>query len=250
MYGSLSRRSNMMKHMTGLLLGFLSTIIVFCGNVTWAEPIKFNYGEIPFGKSINEVLSLVDGAEIQADSASIGFLRNYQGYLEKHFNRGFYTSSGLGAELLGSVTKGYRVSYQGWENLLWIDLYFMKDYGTKDRGYKLFMVIKAEKNATGTREDVFKRYAKSIADVLKTDATVFYYPYQALSQNTLESGIVGEWRLPSTTVYLLLHGNTPDSIAPVIIYRSNSGWKEYLSACDKAEQAQKRAMEKKIKSDF
>lgn len=231
----------------------LVSVVIISSGFAYAEPIKFNYHEIPFGKPIGAVFNLVKGAEVvQKDSASIEFLLQYQGFLEKYFNKGFYTTAGQGAELLPLVTRVYRVSYKGWDDIRWVDLYFTKGHKAKDIDYRLFMVIKEERNpyATGSYEEVFKSFAKSIAEVLKTNPETFTYQYQAPSLEKPGPAAVGEWQLTSMKIYLLVHNEGTASGPPMIIYRSNQGWQQYLSACDKADQDRKAEIEKKIKRNF
>ena len=225
-------------------------IVLFPFNIMNATPLKFNYGEIPFGKSVNMVLNSVYGADIQKVSTNIEFLHNYQGFLEKYFNGGFYTASGQGAELLGQVIIVYRVTYKGWDNVAWIDLFFTKGYKAKDDDYGLFMVIKEEKNTSAPFEDVLKSYSAAITDVLKTRPQIIKYRYQIKPKDTPEPAIMGEWIMQAEQVFLLLHNEIIASSAPIIIYRNNQGWQKYLVACDTAEQERKRTIENKIKKNF
>jgi hypothetical protein len=244
------------KEMKQRMRGFYAILLALALSASHganAEPIKFNYNEIPFGKPMGTVFGMVKGAEVvQKDSADIGFLRYYQGFLERHFNKGFYTASGQGAELLPQITRAYRVSYTGWDSIFWIDLYFTKGYMAKDDDYRLFMVIKAERNlnTTASYKEVFDSYAKSITQILKTGPQTATYQYRMPSQEKPDPAIVGTWTPSSTKIYLLVHREGAAAGTPLIVYRNNRGWQQYLYSCDKAEQDRKTEIEKKIKRNF
>lgn len=234
------------------IVSIVSVVFTSWGS-SYAEPIKFNYHEIPFGKPIGFVFDLVKGADIvQKDSANIEFLLQYQGFLEKYFNNGFYTASGQGAELSSQITRVYRVSYKEWDDIHWVDLYFTKGFKAKDADYRLFMVIKEERNpsVTGSYDDVFKSYVKSVVDVLKNSPETFTYQYKTSSLEKAEPAAVGEWQLATMKIYLLVHNEGTSSGSPLIIYRNNQGWQQYLSALDKADQDRKAEIERKIKRNF
>jgi hypothetical protein len=239
----ISVRTNARLFFIILLAGLVSFV-----NIVYAEPAKFNYGAIPFGQSREAVLKLLEGAEVN-NWASIEELGHYTGFL-KFFNEGLYTDPlGLGVRFLEGVIESYSISYKGWDNLDTIDLYFTKGYKAKDSDYTLFMVVKEQKHANGSYEDVFKDVEKTITNALKTTGKRFHGKYQVLNQ-AAEPASVEVWELQTTSIFLLVHNDIFFSSKPIIIYRNNKGWQKYLSACNKADRENRKATEKKNKPDF
>ena len=73
-----------------VLLSF--AIAVNAQDQTVQEPIMFKYGQIPFGKSIDEVLTLLQGAIVTGgDDVSIDTIGEYGGLLE-YFEGGIYST--------------------------------------------------------------------------------------------------------------------------------------------------------------
>lgn len=220
------------------------------GNPPLVEPFTFTYGKIPFGKGIDEVLKLVEGASVELDkNVSASFISEYG--LEQ-FDMGIYTWMGMNSYLNNSLAKSYTVRYDGWENISQIELFFTRSFEVED--YTLIMVNKTQKMSVGAYENIYNGLKKTIINALgnikPTEFTVKWQDSDMKMNNTYLPGIVGLWKTQSQNVFLLVRKNIFNAAHPTIVYVSVSGWSKYLSACKKYEAEKKKKEEDSIKADF
>lgn len=219
------------------------------------EPSKFNFGSIPYGKPMEEVLKMVEGAKVwEGDYVSIETIGNYEG-LSSYFAGGLYTIMGLGTYFNSNVVKKYTATYDKWDNIDKINLYFVKKFGSKEP-YTLFLVRKFLKAPEGRYENIFNGMKSSITKKIGVAPEVFKVKYQTDSmkaKHTYEPSFFGVWTLEYSKVFLLVASSFYRTRRPEILYLSNNGWKNYLDSIDAYEIYVKRKEEnksKKMTDDF
>jgi len=224
-------------------------------------PSKFNFGTIPFGKPIEEVLGTVEGASVSEDDhADFSDVGAYEGVTSRHFPDGIYTTGGIGCDkrLNSNVVKKYDVCYSGWDNIASISLYFCRRYNTDDP-YTLFMVEKTLKELDGPFRSSFKSLAKTITGQMNVDPDTretSYQTFQMLALGTSpDPAIYGVWRSEGQKVILLVRpGYIPETTdPPTILYISVSGCRTYLAACkdyDDSKQQEQEGKAGKAGGDF
>lgn len=227
------------------LVLFSFAIAVNAQDQTVQEPIMFNYGQIPFGKSIDEVLTLLQGAIVTGgDDVSIDTIGEYEGLLE-YFAGGIYSRWGFESYLNSKLVKKYSVTYEAWANIKWINIYFFKEFGV-DSGYVLFLVKKVLKAPAGSYENVFKGMKTTITKTVKIEPKVFQVKYQSFvlkASYSYEPAYMGIWKTKYSKVFLLVHNDLWTSGDPELLYVDNKGWDKYLRSCNAY------ALEKKRKEE-
>ena len=144
---------------------FLDSILFSQETNLNSTPFTFKFGQIPFGKPMEEVLKLVEGASVKEDEdVDISFIGDYN--LNSEFSGGMYSILGMGSYFTSSVTKLYKVEYDKWENINQIRLYFVKSFGKDKNDYTLFFVTKEQKSSGGDYKNVYAGFKKSIIKIL------------------------------------------------------------------------------------
>jgi len=221
------------------------------------KTFSFQYDKIPFGEKLNDVLKLVDFATVEEDDPDCKFVNDYD--ILDSFNNGLNSvgsKSGLyPMKLTGifflspSVTKKYKVTYEGWDDIQEINLYFVK-YNNEDADYTLFMVHKVQQPVSGTYTDVFDDFKNSISKTLATKARVFnriYTPHLTEGQDA--QALVCEWIKKDIKVILLMRDIVSMEGDPEIIYINRKGWDKYIkSAASHDKERSKEA--KKLEPNF
>lgn len=213
-----------------ITLIFLSIVIVITAqDLKATEPSMFNYGQIPFGKSIDEVLKKVEGAEVtsgDSDNVSIEAVGDYEGLLE-YFEGGIYTYFGIGSYLNSDLTKKYVVTYEGWSNIKEIDLYFSKEFEAND-SYTLFLVRKEYNPIEGSYKNVFNGMKDSITKIIGVKPIISKVKYEDLmlkSSYSYLDALIGIWKTKDTKIFLLVHSGLFSLAESEILYVDNRLWK-------------------------
>jgi len=239
----------MKKTLSIIYLLLVSASFVSAQEHKSTEPSKFSFGSIPYGKPMEEVLKMVEGAKVwESDYVSIETIGNYED-LSSYFAGGLYTIMGLGTYLNSNVVKKYTAAYDKWDNIDKIDLYFVKKFGSNEP-HTLFLVRKFLKAPEGSYENVFNGMKGSVTEKIGVAPEVFKVKYQTDSmkaKRTYEPAFFGVWTLEYSKVFLLVASSFYRTRRPEILYLSNNGWKNYLDSIDAYEIYMKQIEENKSK---
>jgi hypothetical protein len=216
-----------------------------------SKPFNFTYGKIPFGKTPDEVLKLVQGATVkEEENASISFAKDYG--LSSYFEDGIYSIMSLGAYLNSKLSKQYTITYEGWTELKEITLYFVRSFEKDD--YTLIMVKKIQKSSEGSYQNVYAGFKATICKGLglkpAEEYTVKYQDDYMRGARTYEQGLAGYWKTKDQSIFLLIRNNWFSSGDPEMVYISTAGWGKYITSCKKYEDDKKIKQQEKSKAEF
>jgi hypothetical protein len=226
----------MQKYFVVILIGSLLYVSCCLGADQSNEPIKFNYGSIPFGKTIPEVMKLIGGMKcVENQTLTIS---KYEG-LRKYFDKGLYAlpTDEYEMYLNFNLIKKYSMVYDNDDVIRQVDLYFTKEKSTSDT-YRLFIVRKLLKTIDDHFENVFNQFKDMINSQLKVtpDITTTTYTLPLGKDfETTEIADMGVWFVPHETVFLFVPNLISSAGIPEILYVSNKDLKSYLKACKKEE---------------
>ena len=228
-----------------VFLFFFLHFFLFC-EFKKVEPIKFNYGEIPYGKTVKEVLNKVKNAHVEEELYTDIYCIGEFGGLNRYFEGGLYNYDDPVTTCFNSkIVKKYAVSYERWGNISEINLYFVKQYKTTN-SYTLFLVEKILKTK-GNYINVFNGLQESITEAVgmspKVNETEIHFP----AHYGQEPGpaMIGIWAAKNDTIFLLT--TSVFKRPPIILYLSNSEWQKYLNSCMDYEEIKKQKEEKEGK---
>ena len=221
-------------------------IFVLVISIGSAEPFKFTFGEIPFKKTIDEVLSMVEGAEIVNDkSPAIFTIGSYD--LRSYFDGPLYAWVGIDTYFNHEVVKKYTITYEGWGNIKEINLYFVKEADSQK--YELFLVRKLLKAQEGNYKIIFNGISDSIIAKIGNAFRIYETTFQdaiLAVDNQYEPAKAGVWKLKQSQIFLLVANDWwgAKTKEPEILYLSIEGWQTYIEACEILKQEEKKKQEK------
>lgn len=214
------------------------------------EPYKFPYETLPFGKTEDEVLRLVESQKVtRNDEPSFETIGRYQ-YLKKYFGDGIYSWAGVNYYLNKNIVRSYTISYDKDQTTNEVNLYFVKDYNNEGP-YTLFLVNKKLVNPGRKYRATFVDTMLTINDKLKLKGKVINTTYNEINK-VEEEALISLWENKKMKTMLAIHSyrnmlgfpvDTDAGSDPEIIYVSADGWKKYLKGC-KSYESKKRQEEK------
>ena len=217
----------------------------------FSVPFSFPFEQIPFGKSVEEVLQLVEGADINenSDSISVSFISEFSLSLLKG---GLYSYFGMGTYLSEKCAKSITLTSPEWENLESIVLYFTNTYGKND--YTLMMVKKTQKRPDAKYDNVYAGMKNSIIKSLNGQQPREFQERWATDQmryqGTYDYGLIARWTVKSKDIYLLIHNDWISCGKPELVYVDQLQAAKYLSSTKEYETQKKKAEESKSTADF
>jgi len=218
-------------------------LFLLVSNLTFSQNVpQFKLNDIPFGKTENEVLSMLTGANVKYENEGINvgdFCGNRT--IRNYFVGGIYSIMGHGAFFNNDITKKVIVTYDGWENIESIDLYFTKTFNKND--YTLFLVEKMMKSQKGNHATIMKSLVNSVSKIMGKPALIETSKYIDTDEYSTDSKLAA-WDLGTKKVFLLTV-NYIFSIEPMYVYVSKSGLSKYKRSCVLYKNAIKREQEKK-----
>lgn len=232
-----------MKKLVGLIL-------MVCSMELFAQSFSFPYSKIPFGKSMEEVLAMCEGAEITEDKDSkVDFIGNYSLSL---LQGGIYTHWGMGAYLASDISKTYEIRDPKWENIQSIKLYFVADF--EKTNYTLMMVAKYQKTDSWDRDVVYKTMRDNISSSLKnTRYSEFAERYKNMGFGYVNA-VGARWNSNSNTIYLFVDDlgfmSNSSLKGPLIIYSNDSQASKYMKAVKLYEDDRQKKKEASVKTEF
>lgn len=229
---------------------FIGILILLCSASLFAETFSFPYSQIPFGKSMEEVLAMCDGATIKEDEyGSIDFVSNYSLSL---FSGSTYSMWGSGCYLATGVTKTYIITDAGWKNIEKIKLYFVSDFGKKN--YTLMMVAKYQKKGDVDDRDIqYKTLRNTITKSLNITSYDFTESYNNIGFGRV-TALCSKWNDSNKTSFLFVEdmGVWSNSTikGPLIVYVNNNQVNKYMTAQKLYESDRQKKKESKVTSEF
>lgn len=231
------------------------TIIVITTMIFCQDQFYFSYETIPFGKNIEDVLKIVEGASVkQEDNIEINSVRYYE-RIEHYFSGGLYSIAGLGANFNSTVSQKYILTDENWDKISQIDLYFSRDF-IYNGPYQLFLLRKKIKPPKGNYKNIFNGMEQGITKILGVSPTVFSSNYKSmevmyyLGTNAYVDSRVAIWEMKEVIVFLLVPDITLTSGLVEILYVSRNGWNYYLESCNSYEADKKAKQEKEGKKSL
>jgi len=197
-------------------------------------PQLFHFGKIPFSKSEEEVLRLVQDLKVQEDA--LPMFGNYEG-LKDYFSGGLYVPRGdaTNTYLNPALVKKISVYYDNHASLQKVELFFLKSLDSKDPNI-LFMVRKIMNEQGGPLESVFNSLADSITEKLRFKPAVdrtTYHIQLTKGYFSTEFADMGVWSLLKSKVILIVPSVLGKVSHPELIYVPKNYLKQYLSSCKK-----------------
>lgn len=190
------------------------------------EPFDFEFGEMPFGEDKNMVLKSVAGADVKKDeSALIGI---EDPVLKKQFGKGLY-SSDLKSRLSPMFVEKYSVTYDKWDTIDHIDLFFTAVPGTGDHG-TLFLVSKFNKEQRGNIDALFISSQDAVSKELGIQPAVHNTQIMSQTGSISVPVKIAIWKLADSTVILDVVNVSSSLLQTRIIHVSTKGWNQYLNS--------------------
>jgi hypothetical protein len=238
----------------------IAYIVLCCISINaQAVPFTFEYGKIPFGKPMAEVLALVEDASIEENKYSPFFsvefnssihdisFTNFQG-IDAYFSGGLYVSM-FGTVLNGACVKTITVTSNLWNSLLGIKLFFVLE----NNDWILFMVAKQQKIEGDNNKymDIYDSYEKGIAHSLgipaKRKNTIYKYNWSG--EETFFNANFSHWNTKNTNIFLMMYKGFINS-NPIILYVDINGWIQYTNCIKQYDAKKKKETEEKNKPSF
>ena len=227
----MERRSNMAS---GLLVAAALLLAAGAARAQSGGPPEYSYGSIPFGDSPQQVLRDFSGAAVTAEGAEAHFIGQYE-VLPDFF------AAGLEKNLLGmsqlnvAVTRMYRVSYTGWDNVVALELYFFRnpDAPNELASYRLFLMRKTLKTGgTGDHTEVSGILEEVITSSLGTAPANYDVKFLAGL-----SARLSVWEAAESDIFLLVSQNIFTAGDADILYRHRGLWRSYVAASRRHQEA-------------
>ena len=231
----MQRRSNIAS---GLLVSAALLVGAALAGAQSGGPPEYSYGSIPFGQSAQQVLRDLSGAAITDEGAEAHYIGQYE-VLPDFFG------AGLEKNLLGmpqlnvAITRMYRVSYTGWDNVVALELYFFRDPDAPNEltSYRLFLMRKTlDTGGTGNHTEVSEILEEAIADSLNADPVSYDVKYLAGLPARLSV-----WEAPESDIFLLVFQNIFTAGDADILYRHRDLWSSYVDASQRQQEAEANA---------
>jgi hypothetical protein len=205
-----------------------------CG-VYAAAPPDLQYGQMPFDKSVDEVLKMFKGADIREDNTPyIEAISDY--VLERYFKGGLKKDPEKGPCFYPNVVKKYVVSYPTDSDIEYLTLYF-EGFESPAKPYRLFMVKKNYRKpgvVVFNLSVLFDGWARRIEAMVGSEPVIHQGTFQKFDSSAHEyysPAMVGVWDGGGTLVFLMVADSTEGALGPEIIYVSSKGLARYLNNC-------------------
>jgi len=197
-----------------------------------AEP-ELVCGEIPFGKSVDEVLKMYGGSDVtRQDTPYIESIGNYA--LEKYFKGGIKRDDS-GICFLPSIVQKYTLKHTDWKDCASMTLYFGA-FEKAAREFSLFMVKRTLPKPPPDTDfkELFEKLSANVDMATGAERTVDQGRIQSfdeMSHNFYLPALIGTWEAKDTLVFVMV-ANSPDGpLAPEEIFVSKPALKRYLEVC-------------------
>lgn len=190
-------------------------------------------GEIPFGKTLDDVLKMYEGAEVTREKTPyIESIGNYA--LEMHFKGGLQKDDS-GICFLPNIVQKYTIKHKGWEDCDSMTLYFGA-FEKHAKDYTLFMVkrTRPEPPPESDFRVIFDKIAAKTDEATGVAHSVDQGRIQSFDEQSHTfylPALVGTWEAKDTLVFVMV-ANSPDGpLPPEEIYVSKPALKRYLEVC-------------------
>jgi hypothetical protein len=181
-------------------------LLLFISKSLFSQGVpQFRLNEIPFGKTENEVNSMLTDAQIQYDTTDIN-VADFCGSdaILPYFKKGLFSYyGGVGTYFSSECSRRITVKYSGWENIESIDLYFVKTFG-KTEPYTLFLVHKKMKFQDGNLNTITQSLSSSVSKIVGKQAEIKSSTFY-LEDNSTTNSKLAVWNLENKTVFLLAY---------------------------------------------
>lgn len=228
----------------------ISLLLLLCSASLFAETFSFPYSQIPFGKNMEEVLAMCDGATIEEDKyGKIDFVSNYSLSL---FSGSTYSMRGMGCYLASDVTKTYIIKDSSWKNIEEIKLYFVSDFGKEN--FTLMMVAKYQKRGdVDDRDTQYKTLRNSITKSLNINSYDFTESYNNTGFGRV-TALCSKWNDGNKTSFLFVEDmgiwSNSSLKGPLFVYVNNNQVNKYMTAQKLYEADRQRQKESQVTSEF
>lgn len=199
-----------------------------------AEPAEYGYGSIPYGASARQVLRDLSGAAVAAGGAEAHFIGQYD-VLPDFFAAGLEQNLLGMAQLNVALTRMYRVSHPGWDNVVALELYLFRDPDATNEleSYRLFLMRKTLKTGgTGDYHEVSRSLEQAIGSRL--DAAPAIYDVKFLAGLPARLSV---WEAAESDIFLLVHQSIFSAGDADILYRHRGLWHDYVDAARRHREA-------------
>jgi len=210
------------------------------------DPFKFNFGDIPFGKPMQEILKLAESAQIVDEYPSldirgdyIEFYRNFYGRYKKWsiFSATDLTLDFLSSDLSSDFVKGVCVSVREWENTK-LKLFFTRKYGSEGAPI-LFLVYKIinldHPIDDGDANKLLSELSKKIGVQPLINKTIFCIS-PLIPGGSGYPARYAYWTVKDQEVFILL---AKGEYKVHLLYRSKTSWGKYIESRDAYDEAKK-----------
>lgn len=228
----------------------ITLLLLLCSASIFAESFTFPYSQIPFGKSMEEVLAMCEGSTIKEDEyGKMDFVSNYSLSL---FSGATYSMWGMGCYLASGISKVYKITNPDWKNIEEIKLYFVSDFGKEN--YTLMMVAKYQKRGeVDDRDTQYKTLRNSITKSLNVNSYDFTETYNNIGFGRV-SALCSKWVESGKTSFLFVEDmgiwSNSSLKGPLFVYVSNSQINKYMSAQKLYEADRQKKKESQVTSEF
>ena len=215
----------------------VTAALLLAAGAAWAQnggPPEYSYGSIPFGETAQQVLRDLSGAAVAAEGAEAHFIGQYE-VLPEFFAGGLETNLLGMAQLNPAITRMYRVSYPGWDNVVALELYFFRDpdAAAELTSYRLFLMRKTLKTGgTGDYNEVSGNLEEAISTSLAATPAVYEVTFLAGLPARLAT-----WEAAESDIFLLVHQSIFSAGDADILYRHRGLWRGYAAATQKYHEA-------------
>jgi len=191
------------------------------------------FGEIPFGKTLDEVLGMYAGSEVdRKETPYIESIGNY--VVEKYFEGGLKRDNS-GICLLPDIVQKYSVKNTDWKNCDSLTLYFGA-FEKKAAKYTLFMVKKTlpQPLPEADFKEVFQKLSGTMDLSTGAGHTVEQGRIQSFEEDSHTfylPALVGTWEAKDTLVFVMAANSPGGPLPPEEIFVSRPALKRYLETC-------------------
>ena len=216
-----------MKRLIISSLLILLAIPLIYSQLTSDDFMQFKYKDIPFGKGMSKVDSLISN-EAEIETPDNNNIENFYSHvsIRDYFSKGVYSVWGMGSYLAdGFVKKQIIKNYSKWTNIESVDIYFVKSFNSEDEP-TLFMVRKGLSYETGNLTNVFNGFQTAITKQLNKPAKIINSDYIWNTGNHSISRIA-IWDTGTNLLFLMVLDNGIFRY-PEFLYVSKAGWNKYI----------------------
>jgi hypothetical protein len=227
-----------MKRLTATSVCLLAICLVISGPVQAQDNKKlpdYQYGSVPFGMSMDNVLKQLETANIEKKKTPyIESIGNYA--LGDYFKGGIRKDKDQQTCFYANVVQKYVVKDSGFAGVRELTLYF-EGFGAPDKPYQLFMIKKSyelPEEQKGTLSKVFDSWSKPIAEAVGKKPDVREGTFQSFDGSVHDyyrPALVGVWSAEEVLVFLMVADSRNGPGSPDVIIVSRKGLAHYLEAC-------------------